>query len=416
MQKRNLVLCWLALFIAIACTMGLSPALYAADDPAIPPEPGLLVLAVDPQGPAAAAGIKRGDIILAIDGNPVNRLADLMAALDTMTPPARVILQVQHGDEVQKIAVTTIVRAQRAYLGILPYAEPVLDISPSAPPVPPVVQQTMPLPAAPDAAAVPNVTATTVTSTLTLVILEVMPGSAAAAAGLQPQDVITAVDGHVLDAPDALRAQVAGLQPGEPVTLTITRGEEAPHDVVVNVGKGSAGQAILGVKVGVAVMTTMTSQGEDALAAPAVPAAPPVEFNFHRFREMMPFQQWTMPGPGCMSDGGNMGYAQPEQNMMRFRSGTIMIAPAPASPWVAQPVVPAEPKAVIVVERQLAPSRAQMAEVTQSGIVVVSPAQPLAAPMQLPLPGSQADVLMLDAQAAPAQLVLPAEPTVGDYY
>ena len=36
-------------------------------------EPGLVIVSVDPSGPAAAAGVKRGDILLEVDGQKTDR-------------------------------------------------------------------------------------------------------------------------------------------------------------------------------------------------------------------------------------------------------------------------------------------------------------------------------------------------------
>ena len=66
---------------------------------------GILVTAVDPDGPAAAAGIERGDLILSIDGQPVAAGRDLMEALAHTEQP-QVSLTVKHGDEVRDLSVS----------------------------------------------------------------------------------------------------------------------------------------------------------------------------------------------------------------------------------------------------------------------------------------------------------------------
>ena len=43
--------------------------------------PGVLVTAVDPGGPAAAAGLQSGDLIVHVDGEPVALISDLPRAL-----------------------------------------------------------------------------------------------------------------------------------------------------------------------------------------------------------------------------------------------------------------------------------------------------------------------------------------------
>lgn len=412
MQKSYFAVRWVALLLALACAIVLPTALYAAAETEPVAESGLVVVALDPGGPAAAAGVKRGDIILAVDGNPVNTIAELMAVLATLPAETTVILQVQHGDEVQDVAVTTAVRAQRAYLGILPYAEPALAVTTSAPPLPPV-QQPTPLETVPALPAQPEVMAQTVTITPSVVILDVMPGSAAAAAGLQPQDLITAVDGVPVIAPDTLRAHLASLQPGATIILTLTRGDEGPRTVAVKVGKGDAGQSWLGVKLGVSVTTAVTSSGEAQLAMPNPSMAPHIVQKFHRFQEARPSYRWM--APGCMISH-DITQGQLAQDFVQVQPDVLMVAPMASGQWAAQPALPVEQNAVVVVQGQLAQEFTQMAEPVQSGMVFVAPAQTVAVPMQSVAPDVQGRVIILEDQAAPVQPAAPVAPTVGDYY
>ncbi len=52
----------------------------------LPPRDGLLVREVAEDGPAAAAGIQRGDLIVAVAGTPVDSLDQLLAAVDGAGP------------------------------------------------------------------------------------------------------------------------------------------------------------------------------------------------------------------------------------------------------------------------------------------------------------------------------------------
>ena len=45
-----------------------------------PSEPGLVIVRVDADGPAAEAGVKRGDILLAMDGQEINQAGGLVPA------------------------------------------------------------------------------------------------------------------------------------------------------------------------------------------------------------------------------------------------------------------------------------------------------------------------------------------------
>ena len=67
-------------------------------------------------------------------------------------------------------------------------------------------------------------------------------GSPAAGAGLQPGDVITAVDGTAVSSPADLAQQVRSHQPGDQVTITYTRGGNST-DAPVQLGDRSAQNA-----------------------------------------------------------------------------------------------------------------------------------------------------------------------------
>jgi len=53
------------------------------------------------------------------------------------------------------------------------------------------------------------------------VVLEVVPGSPAAAAGLEPGEVIVALDGTPIDSPSALVRAVQSRSPGQKVSVTV---------------------------------------------------------------------------------------------------------------------------------------------------------------------------------------------------
>jgi S1-C subfamily serine protease len=63
-----------------------------------------------------------------------------------------------------------------------------------------------------------------VNTTSGVVVGQVAPGSPAASAGIQPGDVITAVDGQSLDSESALAETLSRHNPGDTATLTIARG------------------------------------------------------------------------------------------------------------------------------------------------------------------------------------------------
>ena len=66
-------------------------------------------------------------------------------------------------------------------------------------------------------------------------LVEVVPGSPAARAGLRMGDVVTEVDGRSIDTGDALREAIAAKKPGEELKLTVERGGDE-REVTVELG------------------------------------------------------------------------------------------------------------------------------------------------------------------------------------
>ena len=112
--------------LALVSLVGASAA-FAAVNPAqnsqqtATDEVGLVIVSVDPAGPAAAAGVARGDILLSIDGQATNSAADVTKVVAGLTAGDDVDVVVTHGDEERTLTVTTVDNNGRAYLGIQPY-------------------------------------------------------------------------------------------------------------------------------------------------------------------------------------------------------------------------------------------------------------------------------------------------------
>jgi len=83
-------------------------------------ETGVLVRSVAADSPAAEAGIVRGDIILAFDGEALEDAAALVERMAEAEPGDTLALTVRHGDEEFTAEVTLGESDGRAYLGILP--------------------------------------------------------------------------------------------------------------------------------------------------------------------------------------------------------------------------------------------------------------------------------------------------------
>ena len=432
MLKQKYAVRGLALLLALFCAMRFSTVLYAADEPQAAPEPGLLIVAVDPNGPAAAAGLARGDIVLSVDGTPVNSIADLATALATVGPAIPITLQVQHGDQQQAVEVVAAVRNQRAYLGILPYGEPAMR-----PPTPmllaPSSAATTTVEMAPaQPATPPDAPTPTVNTTIAFAIHEIAKGSAAALAGLQPGDMITALDGEAMADPAALRTYLANRRPGDTITLTVVRGAAAPKDVVLILGQGPEGQAQLGVTLGVMVTARLEGQADLLFSTPAVPSgplAPPVpELHFGYLQGAVPFAGPGLAQPGCMPGGAPMDQGPTAPQFMQFRQGVMTAPPVWLEQGAVPTLAPVGEEAVMVVQGQLAQGSmivtacqaeavaATAASATQEAVTVTM-CQPAAIGAQLAVPATQTVVIDAHGQAGHllAQPAL-AEPESGDYY
>lgn len=68
---------------------------------------GVLVARIDPEGPAAAAGIQRSDIIVSLDGKPVENANDCAARISLSAPGIKVNVEVERGGRIFNYTVTT---------------------------------------------------------------------------------------------------------------------------------------------------------------------------------------------------------------------------------------------------------------------------------------------------------------------
>ena len=210
--------------VAVAAVM-LAASLPLAADHHVPP--GVLVTAVDPGGPAAAAGLQSGDLIVSIDGQPVAQISDLTAALAD-AEHAEVTLTIKRGDDTIDQVVAIDYVWERPRLGLMvsnghpQHEEMALDANEFR------SEERM----APGA-----------------IVLEVVPESPAAEAGLQPGDWITAVDGTELsEAAGNLAEVIGGFEPGASISLDYERAGEAMIAAVTLGEHPETGSALLGLR------------------------------------------------------------------------------------------------------------------------------------------------------------------------
>jgi S1-C subfamily serine protease len=222
----------LVLGVGAAAGGGIVYAMRRADGPVIclprdaalsdEPEAGIVIASVAEDGPAAQAGVARGDILLQIDDETVDDFIELAGALEGYEPGDEVQLRVLHGDDERTLTATLGDRDGGAYLGVtpctgLPGPVPMVTIHGEEPGA---------------------------------LIVHVEPDSPADSAGLQAGEVIVSVDDQKLDAENTLADVIASYEPGDTVTLEVREPGEESRDVTVELGEHpeEEGEPYLGVK------------------------------------------------------------------------------------------------------------------------------------------------------------------------
>jgi S1-C subfamily serine protease len=255
----------LVLLVGVATTAGAVYALSNHQKAAVQvevaePEPGLLVAGVIPDSPADQAGLKRGDILLEINGDAINRLGELIRQLQSLAAGDEVEFTLLHGDDQRTLTVTLGERNGQPYLGVVPCGPEVGQVRVEA--------------IKPGA-----------------IIVGVTADSPAAEAGLQPKDIITAVDGQGVDAEHQLTDLIEQYQPGDTVTLTVERPGQEAREVKVELGENpeQAGVPYLGLRF--RPMPHVIVQGQALPPGQVKPIVPGLEGDIFVFPEDGEFEQ-----------------------------------------------------------------------------------------------------------------------------
>ena len=217
---------------------------------------GILIAAVDPQGPAAQAGVVRGDILTEVNGQKVNTRIEVSTLISGSKPGDSLKIMLIHGDEQKTMHVQLGDRNRNAYLGITPCGNG------------PFSGQLFNR----------NFGGANLNGAL---IRQVTPDNPAAKAGLQVGEIIVSIDGQKLGPQTDLAEVIHSHEPGDSISLSVRQAtDEQTHQVQVTLGENpdQARQAYLGV----------TYVSLPALRTPGDEASP--------FR--------IFPGPGT---GGNDG-------------------------------------------------------------------------------------------------------------
>jgi membrane-associated protease RseP (regulator of RpoE activity) len=199
---------------------------------------GALVREVAADGPAAQAGLKAGDVVLAVNGQPLDNQDDLRARVATFKPDDEITLTVAQGTangptDQRDVKVKLGERpAEQSFNFEMPFE---LDEN-GVPKLPfgydglPVLPDVAPAIGGaylgvgfelitPEVAARENITGTT-----GVLIKSVVADGPAAKAGLKAGDVISAVDGKSIDEKNNLSAVILSHKPNDEITLTVVQG------------------------------------------------------------------------------------------------------------------------------------------------------------------------------------------------
>lgn len=77
-----------------------------ADALGVPAQAGALVVAVPPAGPAAEAGVRRGDVIVALGDREINSVEGLLGALRDTQPGQQTTVTVDRGGQLHELPIT----------------------------------------------------------------------------------------------------------------------------------------------------------------------------------------------------------------------------------------------------------------------------------------------------------------------
>jgi|GEM_PF-1442952 len=220
---------------------------------------GALVREVAAAGPAAQAGLKAGDVVIAVNGQPVNDQNDLRSRVAAFKPSDEITLTIVKGTpngpiDQRDVKVKLGERpAEQSFNFQMPFGDnnglPTLPFGnnglPALPDVAPTtsgaylgIEYEL---ITPEVAARENITGTAGAWIKTVVV-----DSPAAKAGLKAGDVISTVDGHAINETNNLRDIVLGHKAGDDITLTIVtgtaNGPTDQHDVKITLAARPAQQ------------------------------------------------------------------------------------------------------------------------------------------------------------------------------
>lgn len=197
---------------------------------------GVVVILVAADSPADKAGVKRGDILLKVDGAEVNTPRDLQTYLATKKAGDSVALSITHGDTAKTLNATLAAQNGRTYLGIASFGGNIFRKGAGFGRG--MFGNGMP------GFGVPI-------SGTHVLVTEVISDSPASGAGIKVGDVILSVDGKTFGANESLSDIVGSHKVGDSIKLSVQhQGDANPTDVNVKLtdNPNKAGTPYLGVQ------------------------------------------------------------------------------------------------------------------------------------------------------------------------
>jgi C-terminal processing protease CtpA/Prc len=183
---------------------------------------GIDVLDVIPNSPAARVGLQRGDRIIKISNQQVNDVNQFIQAVMAHKPGDKITVDVMRGGKEQSLAATVGERPANMGFGLQPMPNQQFPNYPQQTGFPRAAfigVQAQPL--TPELKEKLKVNADT-----GIVITEVVPNTPAAQAGLNRDDVITAINDQPIKTPDDLRNAIQSAGSGKEITLQVLRGSK----------------------------------------------------------------------------------------------------------------------------------------------------------------------------------------------
>ena len=181
----------------------------------------IVVEEVLPRSPADEAGVEVGDVIERVDGDPVGSGEELREALAAIEPGDDYRLTVRRGESRETLDVErpeiNVANLQELIERLLRGQGAVPERRGDQAPAPRLV------PVDPNAAGAPLLGVTTVDTDRGLRVVSVLPGLGAEEAGIEPGDIIEAVNGEPVRGARQLRELLSQAEPGDVVRVQVRR-------------------------------------------------------------------------------------------------------------------------------------------------------------------------------------------------